>query len=616
MPLLRLSGRLLLQDSQSGHLPERLSELHQEKFSHNASASEVHSWRNSLLELGEVLRDTGLEQVEVLVEHRLPFSSLRADAILAGQHPETGEASYVIIELSQWSRARLEPESNDLCLVGTTGGSPRLHPLEQVDRYREYLQDFTVFLAGSADGLAGVAYLHNANESDVEELLEYPQEKHLRLFTATTRDALLDYLGERLSPAPGAPAADALLKSSVAPSRQLMRLVAQEVSTNEQFTLLNEQQVAASLVKRAVSRSHRTEQKEVIIVSGGPGTGKSVIAVQLLGHLARNGRTVLHATGSRSFTTTLRHTAGKGNRRVQKLFRYFNNFTSTEHDGVDVLICDEAHRIRQTSNNRFTPASKRSTRRQLEELLDAARVPVFLLDEHQVVRPGEIGTIDAIREAARDRGFVVHHVDLNGQFRCGGSRNYEQWVSQLMSLVPGGPRPWKSEDEFQVRVACSPQEMEDLLRSRQDAGFTARITAGFCWPWSSPSSDGTLVEDIVIGEWRRPWNLQGDRPMGGVPASALWATDPAGFGQVGCIYTAQGFEYDWNGVIFGPDLVWRTDGWRANSAASRDTVVRAAAADFDPLIRNTYKVLLTRGMVGTVVYSTDPETQAKFQELL
>ena len=145
------------------------------------------------------------------------------------------------------------------------------------------------------------------------------------------------------------------------------------------------------------------------------------------------------------------------------------------------------------------------------------------------------------------------------------------------------------------------------------------MAAGYCWPWSEPRPDGPLVPDVVIGDWARPWNLRGDRAVGGAPPSALWATDPAGFGQVGCVYTAQGFEYDWNGVIIGPDLVWRDGGWVTDRTAARtrsSEAGRRSATDFDRLIRNIYKVLLTRGMIGTVIYSPDPETRAKLRSLV
>ncbi|MEU4675309.1 DNA/RNA helicase domain-containing protein, partial [Amycolatopsis sp. NPDC023774] len=254
----------------------------------------------------------------------------------------------------------------------------------------------------------------------------------------------------------------------------------------------------------------------------------------------------------------------------------------------------------------------------VEELLDAARVPVFLLDEHQVVRPGELGSYAEIAAKAEEKGLLVRSIDLNGQFRCGGSRAYEQWVVNLLGLAEdaAAPAPWPGDDRFQVSVAGSPADLETQLAAKLADGFGARMTAGFCWKWSDAHTGASLVHDVVIGDWQRPWNVKGDRGVDGAPPSQLWATDPAGFGQVGCIYTAQGFEYDWNGVIFGPDLVWRTDRWVADPGASKDTVVaRSKAGEFEQLIKHTYKVLLTRGMVGTILYSTDPETQEMFHNL-
>jgi hypothetical protein len=171
--------------------------------------------------------------------------------------------------------------------------------------------------------------------------------------------------------------------------------------------------------------------------------------------------------------------------------------------------------------------------------------------------------------------------------------------------------PWNHDDDrYSVRVADSPSALEQALGQRLAQGLGARMTAGFCWDWSDAQED-RLIDDVRIGEWHRPWNVKGERRVGDAPPSQLWATDPKGFSQVGCIYTAQGFEYDWNGVIFGPDLVWRAGAWVARPEASADTVVarRATAEEFDRLIRHVYKVLLTRGMVGTILYSTDRETQ-------
>jgi hypothetical protein len=603
-------------EAQAGRLARHLAEQYAYAVGHRAAESEVRSWERSLPVLADDLRDAGLDQVEVLAEFQLPLSSKRVDALLAGVHPKTGTPSYVLVELKQWSQAEAHEEADDLCYVESYGRHPVLHPAEQVRRYCTFLADFTAAFEDALDPIAGAAYLHNATEFGVSSLRALAEDEHGRLFTRERRTDFLSFLTSRLAPEPGAEAADLLLASKVAPSRQLLKVAADEVQNREQFTLLDEQQVAYRLVLNAVERARAADSKQVVLISGGPGSGKSVIALSLLGELWRQGRSAMHATGSKSFTETLRKVAGRRNTRVKALFKYFNSFMAAERNGFDVLICDEAHRMRETSANRYTKAEMRTGKAQVQELIEAARVPVFLLDQYQVVRPGETGTPELIREAAQRAGLSVIEVELDAQFRCGGSRAYEEWALRLLGLEPGGPIEWSGDTYFSLGVAESPSELESILRTKAADSYGARMTAGFCWPWSDPRPDGTLIDDVAIGEWARPWNVRGERSVGGAPPSSLWATDPAGFGQVGCIYTAQGFEYDWNGVIFGPDLVWREDRWIAQPKASKDPALRGLASEqADPLLRNVYKVLLTRGMVGTVVHSVDPETQAMLERV-
>lgn len=580
-----------------------------------ASPGERRAWDRSLPVLAFDLVQAGLSQIEMLIEYQLPLTSQRADVVLAGQDRRTGGDAYVVVELKQWSHAELFEDDPELVLVEHMGGGPKLHPVLQAKGYCDYLSSFVSILRDNPHALHGVAYLHNAARSDVADLYDLVRDDRTRLFTQTTRGAFVDYLRDRFATAPGANAADRFLSSDIRPSRQLLKLAAAEIKDQHQFVLLADQQLAYDLVLHAVDRAHTRDAKTVVLVTGGPGSGKSVIALALLGELSRQGRAVLHATGSQSFTQTMRRYVGKGSTTVKSMFKYFNNFVDARPNGLDVLICDEAHRIREVSANRYTPARNRTGRLQVDELLDAARVPVFLLDEHQVVRPGEIGTVDEISRRAHAKGLQVHRVELDAQFRCGGSRRYEEWVLRLLGLGPGHggnePVAWGGDDHFDVSVAESPYELESVLRSRLEAGYSARMTAGFCWRWSDPDG-GRLVPDVVIGDWARPWNAKGDRSIGDAPPSALWATLEGGFGQVGCVYTAQGFEYDWNGVIIGPDLVYRGGRLVTVKGASTDPALlnRSVSDDqADRLIRNTYKVLLTRGMMGTVIYSTDAQTQ-------
>lgn len=615
--LFRDSAAAVAAECLSGALFFRLTEQFARVHGHRPSSSEVRSWERSIPVLASALNEAGLGQVEMLLEYGLPLNSKRADAVLAGVHPKTGLPSYVVVELKQWSSAEPDDDDPSLCRIDAYARAV-LNPVDQVRGYCKYLISFNGALAEHPERISGAAYLHNATEFGVSGLFEAEQDQYGQLFIGARRGEFIDFLCTRLGAASGAAAADELVDGKIGPSKQLMAMAAQEVREREQFVLLDEQRIAYRTVLNAVRRAKRSDHKEVVVVTGGPGTGKSVIALSLLGELYRQGTTALHATGSSSFTTTMRKVAGARKREVQDLFKYFNSFMAAERNSLDVLICDEAHRMRETSANRYTSASNRTGKAQIEELIDAARVPVFLLDEHQVVRPGEMGTVAEIEAAAAKKGLRCEVVPLDSQFRCGGSDAYLRWVVRLLGLEPGGPEVWEPDDRMQLMLADSPQEMEAFLDGRRSQKYSARIAAGYCWKWTKKVPPGqSLPADVSIAGWQRPWNVFGDRAVGGAPPAALWATDPAGFGQVGCVYTAQGFEYDWSGVIIGPDLVWRGDRWVADRTASKDPVFKKSTsdADVDRLIRNTYKVLLTRGMIGTVVYSTDAETRQKLRQL-
>lgn len=602
-------------------LSEYIAQGVQRNAGHRPTPGEIRSWTMSLPALRADLVSAGLNDVEMLFEYQLPLSSKRADVVLVGEHPQGGP-SYLVVELKQWSSATLYEDSDSLVCIPQYGTRPIVHPSIQVRGYCDYLADFVAVLQDAPNSLAGAAYLHNATELDVSQLRRLPADHRSRLFTGQGRGEFVEFLRSRFTPTGGGGQyADQLLESRIAPSKQLLAIAAEEVQRREMFTLLDEQRTAYEFVSHAVNRARRTNKKTAVVVTGGPGSGKSVIALSLLGDLSRQGRSVVHATGSQSFTKTLRRVAGAKSTRTQRLFMYFNSFMSAEPNELDCLILDEAHRIRATSANRYTSKKQREMARpQVQELLAASRVPVFLLDQYQVVRPGEVGTVDIILAAAKQEGIDVEVIKLDDQFRCGGSKAYVSWVLRLLGLDSGEPIPWRGDHRFELDVADSPEEMESRLQARRGEGYGARIAAGYCWPWSDPRPDGTLVTDVVVGSWARPWNLKGDRSVDGAPASPYWATDPAGFGQVGCVYTAQGFEYDYAGVILGPDLLRRGDRWVTNRDGSRDPAFRSrktvSDSEFDRLVRHVYKVLLTRGLRGALLYSTDPETQSFLEDLI
>jgi DUF2075 family protein len=248
--------------------------------------------------------------------------------------------------------------------------------------------------------------------------------------------------------------------------------------------------------------------------------------------------------------------------------------------------------------------------------MKAAKVSVFFIDDLQIVRPGEVGSSHLIKESAKRLGIEVIEHGLETQFRCGGSEAFVGWVESTLDLTQNPYLLWDPSEEFDFDIVDSPNELEQLVRAKGAEGFTARLSAGFCWRWSDPLEDGSLVRDVAIGDWAMPWNAKGDggRLARGIPKSDYWASDPNGVEQVGCVYTAQGFEYDYAGVIFGRDLVWRPrKGWVGQPEYSHDAIVKRAAKDnpgrFTDLVKNTYRVLLTRALRGCYVFFEDEQTR-------
>jgi len=304
-------------------------------------------------------------------------------------------------------------------------------------------------------------------------------------------------------------------------------------------------------------------------------------------------------------------------RRATAQLTYSNNYIESDPNSVDVLICDEAHRIREKSTTRFmTSAQIAAMPPQIDELLIAAKVSVFFIDDLQVVRPGEAGSAELIRAAAKKVGADLKEYQLEAQFRCAGSDAFVNWVDNTLGIRPTANQIWNRKDEaFDFRIFRSVEALDLAIRERSTSESSARLVAGFCWPWSKALSDGSLVDDVVIGNFHRPWNAnpESKKLAAGIPKASLWAHDPGGINQVGCVYTAQGFEFDYVGVIWGRDLRFdsSTQKWIADKKFSKDNVVRRSGDAFAAYVRNIYRVLLSRGLKGCYVYCEDEET-AKF----
>ena len=600
-------------DAQMHRIAEKLRAEYTTQIGHKPAPSEVASWQNSLTALALLVDQAELDDHGVILEYQLGNTSRRLDAMLTG-HAATSAENAVVVELKQWSGANIGPSTADNCVELYVGKQVRrvLHPSVQVGGYQQWLLDnHSVFYEADAVALTAVSFLHNFQYDPANELWADRHAEALHrnpLFTGDQSMELAELLNHHLSAGEGVTVMNRVLESSYRPSRKLLEHTAKMIAAQSDFVLLDEQRVAFESVLAEANAGYHDAKKSVVLVQGGPGTGKSIIALHLVGELAKRGYNAMHATGSKAFTENMRRIVGS--RAGQSQFRYFNQFGNAAANDVDVLILDEAHRLRETSASRFTPKAKRTDIPQVDELIQAAKTTVFFIDDEQTVRPNEVGSTQRILEAAERNGADVSTFELETQFRLAGSKAFLQWVDGMLGIAPSPQPTWDPDREaFDFRIVDSVEQLDALIRSKADEGHSARLTAGFCWPWSNPNPDGTLVNDVKVGAWQMPWNARPDagRLAPDIPPSNFWASDPNGINQVGCVYTAQGFEFDYVGVIWGRDLRWdrATNDWIGDSSESYDSIVKRSGDKFTDLVKRTYRVLLTRGLKGCYVYFED-----------
>ncbi len=607
-----------IEDTIQNQIAEKLKLAFFNYFRYNPSPGEINSWRNSLRAVSQIFQYSNLMDHGIILEYQLPLTSKRLDCIICGKDGNEKDNA-VIIELKQWDKC--EEASGENEVLTWVGGAKRevLHPSVQVGQYKMYLQDtHTAFNESySPIILNACTYLHNYNyySNDVIFSDKFKETiKKFPVFTADDVSKIKPYLIEKLKKGEGIDVLKRIEESKYRPSKKLMDHVGNIIKGKSEYVLIDEQLVVYDKILSLAKYGFHDKQKSVIIVKGGPGTGKSVIAINLMADLLLKGYNAHYATGSRSFTETLRKIIGT---RGSAQFKYFNSYSEAENNAIDFLIADEAHRLRKTSSSRFTPRSKRLDIPQIEELINASKVVVFLIDDNQIVRPDEIGSTQYIKEYAEKNKCKFFEYELEAQFRCNGSDAFVNWINNTLGIKRTANVIWDLKEEFDFKIFDNPEELENTIKNKIKEGFTGRVTAGFCWPWSMPNGDGTLKDDVIIESYKRPWDARPEaaKLAKGIPKASLWAHDPNGINQVGCVYTAQGFEFDYIGVIVGKDLVYNFDKqkWEGHKENSSDSVVKRSKDKFTDLVKNTYRVLLTRGMKGCYVYFMDKDTERFFR---
>jgi hypothetical protein len=278
-------------DATHARLADLLSERFFHEFRYKPGISEVNAWRNSLLAMSSVLQLADLRDQGILVELKLPLSSKRLDVLLTGSNPSTGSDSAVIVELKQWTEVGLSSVT-DCVTVAYGGGHQKdvLHPSRQVAQYQRYLLDTHPAFTGGTIALDACSYLHFAKYDPTSPI--YAKDFSTLLgsnpaFAGDQIDDFATFLDQHVSgPDDDEQILARVASSAFAPSKRLLDYVARVIQNEPVFTLLDEQLVTFNAIMDSVRAEAQNKQSVVFLVEGGPGTGKSVIAVNLVAELS------------------------------------------------------------------------------------------------------------------------------------------------------------------------------------------------------------------------------------------------------------------------------------------------------------------------------------------
>lgn len=576
----------------------------------STSRREVRSWKESLFAMAKVLNDSSIpDRCGVGVEYGIPQSSKRIDLLLSGRD-DSGRGNLLIVELKQWESARRTEMDGLVRTRFAEGEANTSHPSYQSWSYAELLRSFNETVDQDQVPLQPCAYLHNCQEGG--DLLHpfyahYVSLAPVFLGGDQERIKLRNFIARHVREGDRGELIYRVENGRIRPTRRLIDALQGMMAGKREFVLVDEQKLVFETAL-ACAQVAQNGPKQVVIVEGGPGTGKSVVAVNLLSALNNQASNVRYVSKNRAPRQVIEQTLAGVLRRsvISNLFSGSDSFYKANPDDFDTLVVDEAHRLRGKSG-----IFANKGEHQVSEIIRAARCSIFFIDEDQRVTWQDVGRGEDIAERARKAGADVTTLKLESQFRCSGSDGYLAWLDQVLG-IRSTANSLLDTREYDFRVLDSPQEVRALIEQRNRFSNRARMVAGYCWDWKSQKDAGAM--DVVIPEhgFAMQWNLASDE--------GLWITAPNSVKQIGCIHTCQGLEVDYIGVIIGPDLsapsgsVSTHPEKRSRMDKSLHGFKKALEADpsgaslkADGIIRNTYRTLMTRGMKGCYVYCTDRE---------
>jgi uncharacterized protein len=587
------------------------------KTGKETSPNEITAFKNSLSFMDRILNDKDIpEDCGISIEYHIPQTAKRIDFIISGT--DGSKENVIIVELKQWSEAFITDRDGIVETRFRGGITSTNHPSYQAWSYAALLQSFNATIEEESISLYPCAYLHNYEPDDVitNSFYEYYIEK-APVFLRPDAIKLRDFIKKFMKYGDKTNIIARIDNGKIRPTKSLADSLKSIIKGNKEFILVDDQKIVYESALQLAKYSNE-KNKNVLIVQGGPGTGKSVVAINLLVELNKRGLMSQYVTKT-SAPREVYFDKLRGEKRMTELKNLFvgsGTFIQAPKNSISALIVDEAHRL--TKQTGFLKMGDN----QIKEIIETALFSIFFIDEDQRVHIDDYGETFVIEEFAKKAHAKVHKMELTSQFRCNGSDGYLAWLDDILQIRETANQDFKSADfEFDFKIMDSPIELRDMIFEKNKINNKARLVAGYCWDWNSDKNPNLF--DVVIPEYnfQMKWNLK--------TYGSTWIIDPNSVNEVGCIHTCQGLEVDYVGVIVGDDLIVR-DGEvlvqpLARSKMDKSIFGYKKLMREDPakgkslvkaIIKNTYRTLMTRGMKGCYIYFTDKETETYFRSKL
>lgn len=580
--------------------------------------AEFRSWVNSLEYMYKVLNDDGIPRNSgIAIEYNLPNTAKRVDFLVSGYDAKRS-ANVVIIELKQWEKLN-KVEGLDALVETFTGGRERrvVHLSYQAWSYAEMIRDYNEYAQIAGVNLWPCAYLHNYMRVQDDPLDDPIYKDYLDEAPAFAKGdvrKLREFIKRVVETGDDSEILYEIDNGRIKPSKSLQDAIVGMLESNPEFNLIDDQKVVFERIMELSRQCERDGKKRVLIATGGPGTGKTVIAMNLLARLTQEGVFVQYCSKN-SAPRTVYAKKLKGHRTkssIDNMFKGSGAYVDAPRNAVGVVLADEAHRLNEKSGLYGNQGIN-----QIHEIIHAARLSVFFIDECQRVTVKDIGSVGEIKRWAAVNGAEVYEEELTSQFRCNGSDGYLAWLDDVLEIRETANYDIEGID-YDFEVLDSPDEMRQKVIERNQGSNKSRILAGYCWNWPRAGRADTNTHEITIGDFEISWNLDGGE---------AFALSPTSINEAGCIHTTQGLEFEYVGVIIGDDLRYEGDHVvtdytkRAGTDQSIKGLKKMEREDpkhalklADEIIKNTYRTLMTRGMKGCYVYATDPNLRSYLKE--